>query len=76
MNTPSSNLQVLDIDHLGIVAGIIDEIAIVETVNDLLGEHPQGQVSLGQVLKATRLPWGVPISIRVHFVSQESMRQG
>jgi transposase len=52
MNTPSSNLQVLDIDHLGIVAGIIDEIRIVETVNELLGEHPQEQVSLGQVLKA------------------------
>jgi transposase len=37
---------------LGIVAGIIDEIGIVETVNELLGEHPQEQVSLGQVLKA------------------------
>jgi transposase len=52
MNTPPSNLEVLDIDHLGIVAGIIDEIGIVESVNELLGEHPQEQVSLGQVLKA------------------------
>jgi hypothetical protein len=52
MNIPPSNLQVLDIDHLGIVAGIIDEIRIVESVNELLGEHPQEQVSLGQVLKA------------------------
>jgi hypothetical protein len=40
MNTPPSNLEVLDIDHLGIVAGIIDEIGIVESVNELLGEHP------------------------------------
>jgi len=45
-------IQVQDIDHLGIVAGIVDEIGLVEQVDQLLGTHPQEVVSLGQVLKA------------------------
>lgn len=45
-------IQVLDIDHLGIIAGIIDEIGPVEQVNDLVGTHAQEQVSTGQILKA------------------------
>lgn len=48
-------IQVLDIDHLGIVAGIIDEMGLVEQVNRLLGTHPQEKVSTGQVLKAMLL---------------------
>src|SRR5215211_3849869 len=41
-----------NIDHLGIVAGIIDEIALVEEIDHLLGTHSQEHVSPGQVLKA------------------------
>ena len=52
MSSTSNEIQVQDIDHLGIVAGIIDEIGLVEQVNELLGTHPQEVVSLGQVLKA------------------------
>ena len=37
---------------MGIVAGIVDEIGLVEQVDELLGSHPQAVVSLGQVLKA------------------------
>lgn len=37
---------------MGIVAGIVDEIGLVEQVNELLGTHPQTVVPLGQVLKA------------------------
>ncbi|MDC0834556.1 DUF4277 domain-containing protein, partial [Geitlerinema sp. CS-897] len=32
------SVEVKNLDHLGLVAGIIDEIGIVEIVNDLLGE--------------------------------------
>jgi hypothetical protein len=30
-------IQIKNIDHLGIVAGIIDEIGIVEVINEKLG---------------------------------------
>ena len=45
-------IDVQDIDHLGIVAGIVDEIGLVEIVDELLGTHEQEQVSSGQVVKA------------------------
>jgi transposase len=46
------DIDVQDIDHLGIIAGIIDEIAIVEIINHLLGTHPLEEVSAGHVVKA------------------------
>jgi hypothetical protein len=52
MSATPNEIQVQDIDHLGIVAGIADEIGWVEQVNEWLGTHPQAVVSLGQVLKA------------------------
>jgi transposase len=45
-------IDVQDIDHLGIIAGIIDEIGIVEIIDQELGSHPQEKVSAGQVVKA------------------------
>ena len=41
--------------HLGIIAGIIDEIGIVEIINEQLGTNPQEIVSPGIVIKATIL---------------------
>lgn len=52
MSSTLNEIQVQDIDHLGIVAGIVDEFGLVEQVDELLGTHPQAVVSLGQVLKA------------------------
>ena len=46
------HLKVQDIDHLGIVAGIVDEIGLVEEINQQLGTHPQEHVSPGQAVKA------------------------
>lgn len=45
-------LQVENLDHIGLVAGIIDEIGIVEQINQLLGQHKTERVSAGQVVKA------------------------
>jgi transposase len=45
-------IDVQDIDHLGIIAGVIDEIGIVEIIDRELGIHPQEKVSAGQVVKA------------------------
>jgi transposase len=52
MSSTPNEIQVQDIDHLGIVAGIVDEIGLAEQVDELLGTHPQAVMSLGQVLKA------------------------
>ncbi len=43
-------IDVQDIDHLGIIAGIVDEVGIVEIINRLLGNHPLEQVSAGHVV--------------------------
>ena len=45
-------MQVEDLDHLGIIAGIIDQLGLEEQVNICLGRHPQQIVSSGQGVKA------------------------
>jgi transposase len=49
---PEIQIDVQDIDHLGIIAGIIDEIGIVEIIDKELGTNSQEKVSAGQVVKA------------------------
>ncbi|MGF1536486.1 MAG: IS1634 family transposase [Elainellaceae cyanobacterium] len=46
------NLSIQNLDHLGIIAGIVDDIGLVEVVNELVGEDPREQVSAGVVVKA------------------------
>jgi transposase len=48
----SSELIVQNLDHLGIVAGLVDELGIVATVDQHLGEDPRERVSAGVVVKA------------------------
>jgi transposase len=48
----TQDLKVEKIDHLGIVAGIVDSIGIGEIINNLLGSEPGEKVSAGQVVKA------------------------
>ena len=45
-------IEVQDIDHLGLIAGIIDDIGIVEIIDQELGTHEQEKVSAGLVVKA------------------------
>lgn len=45
-------MRVEDIDHLGIIAGIVDQIGLEELVNQCLGTHVQQNVSPGQGIKA------------------------
>lgn len=48
----SGELIVQNLDHLGIVAGLIDELGIVEQVNQHLGEDPRERISPGVAVKA------------------------
>ncbi|GAA6621637.1 hypothetical protein NUACC26_074570 [Scytonema sp. NUACC26] len=45
-------MSIQNIDHLGIVAGIVDAIGVVEIINDLLGQESDEKVSAGHVVKA------------------------
>ncbi len=51
----TSGIRVENLDHLGIVAGLIDEIGIVELLNERLGIDPRERVSIGVVVKAMLL---------------------
>jgi transposase len=51
MDTPAPDIQVHNLDHLGIVAGVIDSFGLVEEVDRLLGTHPLEHLTSGQVLK-------------------------
>src|SRR5215212_5462911 len=45
-------IESYDIDHLGIVAGIMDEIGLVEQIDRLLGTDEQEHLSSGRLIKA------------------------
>ena len=45
-------MQIHDLDHLGIIAGIVDQLDLQSRTNRCLGEHSQQIVSPGQGLKA------------------------
>lgn len=50
--SPTSKAEIKNIDHLGIVAGLIDEIGIVETINSKLRIDPREKISAGILVKA------------------------
>ena len=52
MNQPLSGINIVNLDHLGIVAGIIDEMELVEEVNRKVGISNKETLSPGQVMKA------------------------
>lgn len=51
-NFEASTIRVQDLDHSGIIAGICDEMGLVEQIDKLLGTHPQEIISPGRVVKA------------------------
>lgn len=50
MSTPM--LTVENLDHLGIVAGLVDELGLVEYLNEQVGVDPRERLSVGVVVKA------------------------
>jgi transposase len=49
---PNLEIKVQNLDHLGLVAGFIDEIGIVEKINEIVPEKTGEKVSPGQAVKA------------------------
>lgn len=52
MTIKASSIRVQDLDHCGLVAGIIDQMGLVEQINQELGTHPQEMISAGVGVKA------------------------
>jgi transposase len=48
----SEELVIEKLDHLGIVAGVVDQIGLVECIDARLGRYEDERISAGQVLKA------------------------
>jgi len=48
----TDRLVVKNLDHLGIIAGIVDELGVVDIVNERLGEDPRERISAGVAVKA------------------------
>ena len=52
MMISSEEIQVQTINHLGLIAGIIDEIGLEKIINDALGVDEREIVTAGQIVKA------------------------
>ena len=52
MNYQQEDIESKNIDHLGIIAGIIDEIGIVKKINELFSVDSREKVNTGEVVKA------------------------
>ena len=48
----TSGLKVENLDHLGLIAGIIDELGLVELLDELFPPHRDNLITTGQVVKA------------------------
>ena len=56
MNAESS-YRSYNLDHLGLVAGMVDELGLPELIDTVIKQdHEQRQVSVGQCVKAMVLP--------------------
>ena len=63
-------ITVENLDHLGIVAGLIDEIEIVELINQTLGVDNREKIATGQVIKALILNGLGMVSRPLYLFSQ------
>ena len=52
-----TGIEVKTINHLGIVAGIVDELEIVDIINQELGIDEQEIVNSGEIVKAIIMTW-------------------
>ena len=63
------SIEVSNLDHLGLVAGIIDEISIEQKINQLLGEELSEKITGGQAVKGMLLNGLGILSSPLYFLS-------
>ena len=47
-----TQLNVKNLDHLGIIAAVVDELGLVDYINEQLQENDRAKISAGLVVKA------------------------
>ena len=52
MTVKKEDIEIKNLDHLGIVAGIIDDLGIVKKINDIVGIDSREKINSGQIVKA------------------------
>ncbi|OKH15159.1 transposase [Nostoc calcicola FACHB-389] len=52
MNYQTEEFESKNLDHLGIITGIIDEIGIVEKINEIFSQDSREKINTGEVVKA------------------------
>ena len=52
MTPPTAKIKVQDLDHGGIIAGIIDEMGLVAQIDQIIPKHGNQKVTTGQAVKA------------------------
>ncbi len=55
MTVKKEDIEIKNLDHLGIVAGIIDDLKIVEKINEIVGVDSREKINSGQIVKAILL---------------------
>ena len=48
----NQSIQTHNLDHLGIIAGIIDDLELENIVDSMIPKHPREKISAGQIVKA------------------------
>ena len=48
---PTDEISIQTINHLGLVAGIIDDIGLEKIINEVVGSDPREFITSGQVVK-------------------------
>ena len=67
MNPKNADIKVSNLDHLGIVAGIIDDLGIVEQINERIGRSSREKVSAGGMVKAMIDSERIRVCIRAKY---------
>ena len=45
------SIQTQNLDHLGIIAGIIDDLEIEQIIDSIVQKHPREKISAGKIVK-------------------------
>ncbi len=66
----SQEIEIKNINHLGLVAGIIDDIGLEKIINEVVGEDTRELITSGQVVKGMILNGLGMISQPMQLISQ------
>jgi hypothetical protein len=75
MDYQKKDIEIKNLDHLGIVAGLIDEIGIVEIINSKLGIDPREKITGGILVQGKRISNPIDKRILKHHYDEINKQQ-